>query len=428
MPRRIAIIGSGPAGFYTAQKLLPTYNVDMFEQLPAPFGLVRYGVSPLHSSVKNVINKFRATANHSNFNYFGNYTADLSLLKSYNSIVWCTGSQCDRKLNIPDNCSISSRDFVGWYNGHPYATLDPHLGNTVLILGNGNVALDVAAILLSPWDYLSTTDISTRALLALKAASVDRVIIAGRRGPIQSSFTTKELREIVGLPNLNFTLDTALIESEISSNWDFLAQNRAKRRIMDILKLQQPNPIYQKTLEFQYLSSPVSIDQESLGNIKVTFEKNKMVGQMPNAQMVSTNEQFVVKCSAVIQCLGYESQAVPGLEFDSRNSRIPNNKGRVLDPMGNHIKGVYVAGWLKSGPQGVIASTMHDAFETADSIISDLQSDSCPDKPGINPPNTISFKQWEKIDSIEKELGLAQNRPREKIVSIEHMLKIARLD
>ncbi|EHL02941.1 putative NADPH:adrenodoxin oxidoreductase, mitochondrial [Glarea lozoyensis 74030] len=396
----MAVIGSGPAGFYTSYKVMSKIEdavVDMYEHLPVPFGLVRFGVAPDHPDVKNCQDKFQEVAESPRFNFVGNIAignsdSELplqSLLPHYDAILFAYGASKDRTLNIPGEGTLkgiySARAFVGWYNGLPeYAGLAPDLslGEEAVVIGQGNVALDVARILLEDVNVLRKTDITDEAIQTLEKSKVKRVNVVGRRGPLQAAFSIKEVRELVRLPNVAFhPVDATLIPKDLKS------LDRPPRRIMEVL------------------------------------------------------------------LKGYKSEALPGFDtlnipFDNTKGVIPNDfLGRVVDNQKDWLQsatatpmpGMYCAGWVKRGPTGVIASTMDDAFSTASSIVMDWKEN----KPFLNPDgNTglgwegvkagaaernlrrISWEDWKRIDAAEKENGRKVGKEREKFTSISKMLAV----
>ncbi|CAG8690159.1 6180_t:CDS:2 [Cetraspora pellucida] len=461
---RLAIVGSGPAGFYTAYHMLkehPSSLVDMYEALPIPFGLVRYGVAPDHPEVKNVQNRFDEVARDSRFTFIGNvkFSKELHIadLKShYDAIVLSYGASQDKPLNIKNEhdsiCNVfSARAFVGWYNGLPqHRDLRPDLtySDSAIIIGQGNVALDIARILLTDVDELSKTDITEYALECLRKSRIRNVMLIGRRGPLQVSFTAKELREMMHLPNTRFLTDTELVKTELSANAELISQNRPLKRLMQILESGTSNTIGEKSWSLKFLRSPAEFitrdtsDPSRAKFIKaVKFHVNKLEGPPDNRIAVSTGIMEEIETSLVFKSVGYKSTPVEGVPFDEQKGLVPNVKGKVLDKNGNELPGFYVSGWLKRGPQGVISTTMYDAFETAEIIVSDIQqnkpmlSDTTDNYPkrgaeAIIPMlhergiRTVSYDDWKKIEEKEFEVGRQKHKPREKYSRIEDVLGI----
>ncbi|KAI9706978.1 MAG: NADPH-adrenodoxin reductase [Bogoriella megaspora] len=468
-PFRLAIIGSGPAGFYSAYRLMQKVDdaiVDMYEKLPAPFGLVRYGVAPDHPEVKNCQEKFEQVASSARFNYIGNIAVGtdlpLTVLRShYDAILFAYGASEDRRLNIPGEDLkgvYSARAFVAWYNGLPeYSDLNPILdrGEDAIVIGQGNVALDVARILLSNVDDLRHTDITDHALEALSKSKIRRVQVVGRRGPMQAAFTLKEVRELMNLPNVSFKpIDSGLLPSDVSK------LTRTPKRRVQLLSKGSPNDLAtaDRSWALRFLLSPVSI-QSSSSDIEVvdsvSFRKTEFQDSnhdVADARVRQTDEIVSLPGSTVFKSVGYKSEPLQGLEeigvpFDEKLGIIPNDiHGRVISPnigpgshTAGHIPGLYCVGWVKRGPTGVIASTMDDAFTTADVIAKDwedkvpfLASEEDGGKSmgwdGLkqiirkSSLRAINWRDWQRIDQLEKQKGKVVGKEREKFTSVSAML------
>ncbi|EEB17142.1 NADPH:adrenodoxin oxidoreductase, putative [Pediculus humanus corporis] len=444
---KICIVGSGPAGFYSAQQLIkisPNVVVDIYERLPVPFGLVRYGVAPDHADVKNVINTFTKTAKNSNVNFYGNICLGIDitlqdLINSYHVVLLTYGAEEDRKLNIEGEKLknvISARRFVGWYNGLPNdRNLNVDLnGENAVIIGQGNVAIDVARILLSPIDKLKHTDITEYALEALNGSKVKNVCLIGRRGPLQIACTIKELREMIKMPGVCTILDRndfVEIEKIIPG------LGRPRKRLTELMyntsiKNDMNNEMNnEKKFQIIFKRTPL----ELLGNGKVEKIRtgvNVLEGENVETQTAKiTNEIIEIPCDLCLRSIGYKSiQAEPNIPFDFKKGIIENKNGRILP-------GLYSSGWVSTGPVGVILSTMNNAFTTAQIIQKDIEEkllDVENGKPGsenilslVNKKGIqiVRFEDWEKIDREEEKRGKIKGKPREKIVTIEEMLKIA---
>ncbi|XP_023692653.2 NADPH:adrenodoxin oxidoreductase, mitochondrial [Paramormyrops kingsleyae] len=447
---KVCIVGGGPAGFYTAQHLLKSrldIQVDLFERLPVPFGLVRFGVAPDHPEVKNVINTFTQTALHERCNFFGNVGVgkDVSvaeLRQAYHAVVLSYGAEGNRRLGIPGEDLrgvYSAKDFVGWYNGLPgNKELRPDLSSeTAVVLGQGNVALDVARILLSPLDILKKTDITQPSLEALAESQVQRVLIVGRRGPLQVACTIKELREMVNLPGTMPDMVTTDFEGVASVLKDL---SRPRKRLTELLlKAAQGAASRQagasRQWGFHFLRSPLEIlpadDLTSTAGIRLAV--NVLEGSHEGARAVPTGEVEELKCGMVISSIGYRSLCIdPAVPFDHHKAIIPNTVGRVQPGAG-----LYCSGWVKRGPTGVIATTMNDSFDTARSLLQDIEAgviDVSSVKPGSRAVLSslesrgvkwVSFSDWEKIDKEEVRRGQRVGRPREKILDVAEMLRVA---
>ncbi|KAK6598350.1 hypothetical protein QC760_008443 [Botrytis cinerea] len=473
-PFRMAVIGSGPAGFYTSYKVMSKIEnsvVDMYEHLPVPFGLVRFGVAPDHPEVKNCQDKFNEVAESPNFNFIGNISIGdhagalplASLLPHYDAILYAYGASRDRTLNIPGEDNLkgiySARAFVGWYNGLPeYANLEPDLtqGDEAIVIGQGNVALDVARILLQDPDILRTTDITERAIETLQKSQIRRVRVVGRRGPLQAAFTIKEIRELAKLDSVAFhPIDGSLIPEDISK------LPRASKRIMEIIKKGSSASLESaaKSWSLDFCLSPKSFNQShqspsQLGGM--LFEKTLLSPDPfdPAAKANGTGEMVDLPASLAFRSIGYKSEALPGfsdldIPFNDSLGIIPNdplgrvvndNEGWTTSDSSKHIPGMYCAGWVKRGPTGVIASTMLDAFSTADTIAEDWYAHAAflngnagssglgwdgvkseADKKGCR---RVSWEDWQKIDAAERRRGNSNGKEREKFTNVEDMLKV----
>ncbi|XP_067005903.2 NADPH:adrenodoxin oxidoreductase, mitochondrial [Anabrus simplex] len=445
---KVCLIGGGPSGFYAAQhliKTLPNVQVDIYERLPVPFGLVRYGVAPDHPEVKNVINTFTKTAHNPRVRFVGNVALgqDVTvqeLKQAYHAVCFTYGANKDRTLGIPGEDLgnvVPAREFVGWYNGLPQnrdfsVDLDVE---TAAIFGQGNVALDVARIMLTPIDVLKKTDITEYALSALARSRIKRVLLIGRRGPLQVAFTIKELREMLNLPGCSTQFDP----SDFSGIENVIPNlERPKKRLIELLyKAAIENPIGKKQKEtdriFQtvFLRTPKRFipredNQAVVGAAELAI--NKLEGpDVLSQKAVETELREFQECGLILRSIGYHSvQADPAIPFHSEKGVVQNSAGRV-EP------GMYAAGWLATGPVGVILSTMGNAFSVGRNMVQDMEQVTTL-KPGfemIGPllksrgVQTVSFADWERIDKVEVARGKKLGKPREKIVDIAEMLAIA---
>ncbi|KAM1812734.1 hypothetical protein ACFX11_026644 [Malus domestica] len=461
-PLRVCVVGSGPAGFYTAEKMLKAHReaeVDIIDRLPTPFGLVRSGVAPDHPETKIVVNQFTRVAQHERCSFFGNVTLGSSvtlpeLRELYDVVVLAYGAESDRVLGIPgeDLSGVyAAREFVWWYNGHPncrYLNPDLKSSDTAVILGQGNVALDAARILLRPTTELATTDIASHALEALEDSSIRKVYLVGRRGPVQAACTAKELREILGIKDLRVHIkETDLLTTPADE--EEMKNNRIRKRVYELLsKAAMTRPSHHSSdpreLHFVFFRKPDKFleSDERSGHVSgVRLEKTKLIGTGPGEQTAAGTGQFEeLGCGIVLKSIGYKSVPVDGLPFDHRKGVVPNIRGRVLsDTSGNPTlleKGLYVCGWLKRGPTGIIATNLYCAEETVSSISEDLKqgkltSSSSSGRDGLlqlldhRNVRVIPFGEWEKIDSEERRLGNLRNKPREKLATLEELRKVA---
>ncbi|MFT5122679.1 MAG: ferredoxin--NADP+ reductase [Verrucomicrobiales bacterium] len=405
-PLRIAIVGAGPAGFYAAEELLKgafEVRVDLFERLFAPYGLVRYGVAPDHPKTKLVTKRFNKVASDERVRFLGGIEigTDLTveqLRDAYDAVVFTTGAESGGKLNIPGeslpHCHHAV-EFVGWYNGHPdYAARQFDLsGDTAVIIGNGNVAIDLARILAKPTEALAPTDIARHALDALAASKIKNIIVLGRRGPAQASFTQAELKE---LHDIAWMDPSELVLNELSQIE--LNESTLSKKIYDLFAGFPSQPPEGRSITFRWLRSPVEITSSS---IRVVI--NELHGASAAQKAVATEQTEDIPCGLVLKSSGYFGHAQAGLPFDERRGVIPNQDGRV-----EGCPGVYVAGWIKRGPSGLIGHNKMCAANTVASLIEDLPSL----KPGtgdvLDVAKAISWSDWLKIAEQEATQGYKQ--------------------
>ncbi|KAF9095721.1 NADPH-adrenodoxin reductase [Mortierella sp. GBA35] len=465
-PFKVAIIGSGPGGFYTAHRILknvPQSSIDMYEALPVPHGLVRFGVAPDHPEVKNVIHTFDEVAENPSFTFIGNTTvgtyvtpgskkADLEisdLRPHYDAILLAYGAHEDRLLGVPNEQSLkgvmAARSFVGFYNGLPCEQdleVDLSQAETAVVIGQGNVALDVARILLTPLEELKKTDLTEKMVKILEKSRVKHVHVVGRRGPLEVAFTAKELREMLQLPNTTFNMDQGLLASEMERAGKAL--DRPRKRLMGLLEkgIKESKPDQPKSWSLQFLRSPLGFtgdDNKQLKSIELGI--NRLEGESSNRKAVATGDKETLDCGLAFRSIGYKSVGIQGIPFDERKGIVPNMDGKVMDAEKNLVPGLYASGWLKRGPIGVIATTMADAYQTADTIIADWTSGqpmlnsngNDKNKEGSKPVlellkskghKPVSYQDWKKIEQKEFELGAKVGKPREKLLTVEEMLKV----
>jgi ferredoxin--NADP+ reductase len=447
-PLRVAVIGAGPSGFYAAESLLKglsAVSVDLFDRLPTPFGLVRYGVAPDHQKIKSVVRLYERTAEDPRCRFFGNvaYGRDLThddLKRHYDAVIYAVGASADRSLGIPgeDLCgSMSATEFVAWYNGHPdYVTrLKRITATSVVVVGVGNVAVDVTRILAKSYDELKATDIADHALEVLKDSPVTDIYMLGRRGAAQGKFTTKELRELGELDNADLIIDPAEVAVDADSlksiEGDTVAQANLK-----FLQAHAGRPTTGKPrrVHIRFCVSPV----ELLGDGQVAavrLETNRLEAANGSIRAVGTGTFETLAAQLVLRSVGYRGEALPGVPFDARRGVIPNIKGVIIDPETKQPRsGEYVAGWIKRGPSGVIGTNKADAMETVQELLAqqgDAQLTEDPDKAPealtqllvARQIDYVTFEEWRKLDAAELALGQAQGRPRVKVAMLEAMLK-----
>ncbi|HEY8304565.1 MAG TPA: FAD-dependent oxidoreductase [Solirubrobacteraceae bacterium] len=451
-PIRIAIVGSGPAGFYAAGHLLKIseldgheIDVDMFERLPTPWGLVRSGVAPDHPKIKSVTRIYEKTAAHPRFRFFGNVELgrDISrdeLAERYHSIVYATGSPSDRPLGIPGEelaGSHAATDFVGWYNGHPdFADHDFDLScERAVVVGNGNVALDVARMLTLTHDELAVTDIADRALEALDASEVHEIVVIGRRGPAQAAFTNPELLELGELADADVIVDAEELERALAVS-DPNMDPTSKRNVSVLRDYAHRVPQGKaKRIVLRFLVSPVALTGERGVVSGVALARNALQATDDGLRAVPTGEAERIDAGLVLRAIGYRGVALQGVPFDVRSATIPNESGRVRGEDGPRV-GEYAVGWIKRGPSGVIGTNKKDAQETVDALLEDLAADvhldpSEPDATEIERllrdrvPSLVTYEGWSSIDRHEQRRGAPHGRPRVKLTRIEELLRVA---
>ncbi len=452
-PLRIAIVGSGPAGFYAAGQLLgagdPVVAVDLFERLPTPWGLVRAGVAPDHPKIKSVSRVFEKTAKRPGFRFLGNVDVgrDVTheqLLSSYHAVLYAIGTPGDRRLGIDGEDlpgSHSATDFVAWYNGHPdYTELQFDLSpERAVVVGIGNVALDVARMLALSHTELAATDVADHALEALRGSAVQEIVLLGRRGPAQAAFTNPELLELADLELADVIVDPRDLELDEHSAAALDTADGTTRRNLDALvayagRTPAGRP---RRIVLRFLASPVAIE----GNDRVqavVIERNRLVRTADGGLRAEpTGVRERLETGLVMRSVGYTGGPLPGVPFDARRGTFLNDAGRVLDPeRGSPLPGVYAAGWIKRGPSGVIGTNKKCAQETTDRLLEDFAAGRLPE-PSSSPDELlqalaaaghelVDYAGWEAIDAYERALGEAQGRPRVKLVSRAELLARAR--
>jgi ferredoxin--NADP+ reductase len=431
---KIAIVGAGPAGYFTAQALQNAqsedlfFSIDMFERLPTMWGLVRSGVAPDHPKIKTVAKAFEKIAAEPNFRLFGNVEIGLDLdieelCPRYDAVVMCTGSSIGRKLGIPGEelpGSLSASQFAPWYNGHPdhVAVEVPLESEVAVVIGAGNVAMDCARILGIDPIELDATDTADHALAALHKSKIRTVYVAGRRGPEHAAFTSPELRELPKLKHTNIVIDAASVHAAYERA---LAAGDIEKHIAANLEAwrliaEHPHGGHQRTMEFRFLSHPIEIK----GNGKVE-EVVFGINEVKDGKVVDTGKTYSIKTNLVISAIGYHSLPIKGISF--RDGKVENDHGRVL---GTNI---YTVGWAKRGPSGVIGTNKSDASEVVKLLIEDLDPE--PKNGGditVVIPQTLRIidqSGWSKINAAEVAAGEAVGKPRVKVVNIEKLIALA---
>jgi ferredoxin--NADP+ reductase len=451
--RRAAIVGAGPAGFYTADQLLGQgFEVDLYDVLPTPFGLVRAGVAPDHPKIKSVTRVYEKTAKKPGFRFFGGVElgSDVQreeLLERYNAVVYAVGTATDNRLGIPGEDrpgSHSATEFVAWYNGHPdFADCEFDLSaNRAVVIGNGNVAIDVARMLVLDPDEVNCTDCADHAVAGLAAAQVEHVIMLGRRGPAQAAFTNPELRELGELKRADVIVDPAELElDEHSAAWlESDDADPTARRNVEILRdyAQRPPGSRSHRIELRFLRSPVEVlgdDEGPVSGLRVVRNRIE-ADDSGRLRAVSTGEEEVIQCGLVLRSIGYRGNPLPGVPFDERRGLIPNEAGRVLGEDGEPLPGEYAVGWIKRGPSGVIGTNKKDAADTVARVVEDAEADRLNEPPSPDPEEIeawlqesvsglVTWEGWQAIDEHERGLGEPHGRPRVKLVRVPEMIAVA---
>ncbi len=455
-PLRVAIIGSGPSGFYTAEYLQRAQKehhlviqIDMFERLYAPHGLVRGGVAPDHPKIKSVTRVYDRIASRPNVRFYGNveFGKDIThadLVSHYHQVVYAVGAQTDRKLGIPGEDlpgSYAATEFVAWYNGHPdYRDLRFDLSRqSVAVIGNGNVAMDVSRILARTHEELLQTDMAGHALEALKGSQVTDIYVLGRRGPAQAKFTNPEIKELGELDDAAVVVEPEEVELDpLSREWLMEHKDRTVENNVQILSGYAHHPEEReqasRRVHMRFLVSPVEI----LGTDRVEAIKlvhNELYLRADGSLRPRAADTYeTLPVGLVFRSIGYHGIALPDVPFDRRAGIIPNEEGRIIDPeTGDYVRGEYVVGWIKRGPSGVIGTNKPDAHETVGRMIEDMQQGRTlrpvlPDREAlegliqVRKPNYISYDDWKLLDAIEIERGQALGRPRLKFSRISEAL------
>ena len=450
-PLRVAIVGAGPSGFYAAEHILKDgelhAQVDLFDRLPTPFGLVRGGVAPDHPKIKSVTRVYEKTAAREGFRFFGNVKIghDIEveeLERLYHAIVFTVGCETDRQLGIPGEDlpgSHAATSFVGWYNAHPdYADRDFDLScERAVVIGNGNVAMDVARMLALTDHELRQTDTADHAIEALDRKQIREIVVLGRRGPAQAAFTNPEIKELGEMEAADVIVDPKEVELDPTSRAFVDSEEADKTTKVNVQTLEefsqrQPEDKHQRIV-LRFLASPVEIKGD--GKVEsIVVGRNELVEEGGALRAKDTGEREELECGLVLRSVGYTGIPIEGVPFDESRGLILNEGGRVLDSHdAGHKVGHYTAGWIKRGPSGVIGTNKKDALETVQNLFADVESQALlsPENPdpvavedllrekGIR---YISFEDWQAIDQAEVGRGEPHGRPRVKFVRVDEML------
>ncbi len=453
-PLRVAIVGAGPSGFYAAEHILKEdtthAQVDLFDRLPTPFGLVRGGVAPDHPKIKSVIRVYEKTAAREGFRFFGNVKVghDIEveeLERLYHAIVFTVGCETDRQLDIPGEQlpgSHAATAFVGWYNAHPdYAEEQFDLScERAVVIGNGNVAMDVARMLALTDHELRQTDIADHAIEMLDDSKIREIVVLGRRGPAQAAFTNPEIKELGEMEDADVVVDPVEVELDSASQAYLDSEEADKTTRVNVETLREFSERVpegkRKRIVLRFLASPVEIKGD--GRVeKVVIARNELVEEGGALRARDTGKREELECGLVLRSVGYTGVPIDGVPFDERRGLILNEGGRVLDSHdAGHRVGHYTAGWIKRGPSGVIGTNKKDALETVRHLLADVESQTLlrPERPepgaveellGERGIRYVSFEDWQAIDAAEVGRGEPHGRPRVKFVRVEEMLEQA---
>ncbi|MEH3053166.1 MAG: FAD/NAD(P)-binding protein [Patulibacter minatonensis] len=455
-PLRVAIVGAGPSGFYAAGQLLKNkqrpdleVQVDLFDKLPTPFGLVRAGVAPDHPKIKSVTRVFEKTAADPRFRFFGGVElgrdlARADLLAHYHAVLYSFGTTTDRRLWIDGEelpGSVPATEFVAWYNGHPDASpLEFDLSaERAVVVGNGNVAIDVARMLLLPREELAGTDTADHAIDAIAAGGVKEVQILGRRGPAQAAFTNPELLELGEMTDVDVIVDPADLELDEHSlaALDQAGEATARKNV-EILReyAARPTTGASKRVVLRFLVSPKRLEGD--GRVeRIVLEHNELIAEAGALRASGTGREEVLDVGLVFRAVGYKGVQIADLPFDDRAGLIRNVDGRVTDEGGAHLHGEYTAGWIKRGPSGVIGTNKKCANDTVEQLVNDLSTGhlNAPADPSpaaidallaARGVEVVPWAGWQAIDAAETAAGAPKGRPRVKLVTYDGLAEAAK--
>lgn len=441
---RVAVIGSGPAGFYAADALLksddPRVEVDVIDRLPTPWGLVRLGVAPDHENIKAVSRAFEKTAAKPGFRFFGNVEVgrDVShedLLGLYDAVLYSVGAQTDRRLGIPGEDlpgSWPATAFVAWYNGHPdFQELEFDLSHErAVVIGNGNVAVDCVRMLALTAEELAPTDTTHEAIEAIVGSGLEEIVMIGRRGPVQAAFTPPEVKELGELAGADIVVEPGALELDAASERELEADQQRAGRNLELLREYAARPLAgrPRRIVLRFLESPVEIVGESrVEGVRVV--RNELVEEGGRIAARPTGEEELIECGLVLRSVGYKGVALPGVPFDDATGVIPNERGRVAG-----AERTYAAGWIKRGPSGVIGTNKKDATETVAALLEDAaagrlarasvdSTQSLETLLGERGVHYVEHDGWQAIDAAERAAGEPLGRPRVKLHTWEKLLQ-----
>jgi ferredoxin/flavodoxin---NADP+ reductase len=451
---RVAIVGAGPAGAFAAASVLRAYGdaeIDLFERLPTPWGLLRGGVAPDHQEIKRLEDTFDRQTLQRGCRFLGNVEVgvDVShadLMRHYTAVIYATGAQTDKALGIPGEDlpgSWAATEFVGWYNGHPdYRELEFDLSTErAVVIGNGNVAADVTRILALSLTELERTDVADHALEALRESRIREVVVLGRRGPAQAAFTSAELRELGRLDGVDTRVDPEDVELDpasrewLDSEGTFTARKNVE--LLCELAARPPREDAARRIALRFLRSPVEIRGDGAVEA-VDVRRNEIVRADDGSLRARTVDDRVetIECGLVLRSVGYRAVPLPDVPFEERRFILPNDRGRVLTPDGEPLPGVYAVGWIKRGPTGILGTNKRDAEETVTCLVEDLRAGALPHPANAGReqidallaerrPDLVTVEGWRAIDGREVERGRSAQRPRVKFASRDELLSAA---
>jgi ferredoxin--NADP+ reductase len=451
---RVAIVGAGPAGAFAAASLLRArgdVEIDFFERLPTPWGLLRGGVAPDHQEIKRLEDTFHRQTLARGCRFLGNVDvgADVShgdLMRHYTAVIYATGAQTDKSLGIPGEDlpgSWAATEFVAWYNGHPdYHGLEFDLSaKRAVVIGNGNVAADVTRVLTLETAALERTDIADHALAALRESRIEEVVVVGRRGPAQAAFTSAELRELGRLDGVDVRVDPAEVELDpVSLEWLEADGTFTARKNVELLREYAARPERagaSRRITLRFLRSPVAI--RGAGRVEAVDVRRNEIERTPEGWLAARavdDDVETIECGLVLRSVGYRAVPLPDVPFDERHFVLPNDRGRVIGPDGEPVPGVYAVGWIKRGPTGILGTNKRDAAETVLRLVEDLAAGALPEPPepgreaidallAERRPDLVGMEGWRAIDGAELERGRGEQRPRVKLASREDLLAAA---
>jgi ferredoxin/flavodoxin---NADP+ reductase len=442
---RVAIIGAGPAGAFAADRLLRrvgAVEIDLFERLPTPWGLLRAGVAPDHQEIKRLDDTFDRETLGRGCRFLGN----IEVGADYSAVIYATGAQTDKSLGIPGEDLPGSRpatEFVAWYNGHPdYRELEFDLSSRrAVVIGNGNVAVDVTRILTLDPGELARTDVSDHALAALRESRIEEVVVLGRRGPAQAAFTSSELRELGQLEGVELRVDSDEIQLDpLSERWLAEEGTFTARKNVELVRefaAREDSTGARRRIVLRFLRSPVEIQGDGRVELIVVGRNRLERDESGRLRAIDAGERETIECGLVLRSVGYRAVPLPEVPFDERYFILPNERGRVLGADGEPLPGVYTVGWIKRGPTGILGTNKRDAQETVDCLAEDLASGALPQPP--NPdrdwidallakrkPDLVTVEGWRAIEALELRRGRDEERPRVKLASRHELLEAAR--